>query len=68
MIKTAIMYSFNTKKSSKVAEKIKGTSAVSRDTFAAMAFGKRLKGILAICKPKVAKLCDISLPENPQVI
>ncbi len=37
---------------------------VSRDVFAAMAFGSRLKGILAICKPHPLNLSDLKIQEN----
>lgn len=41
---------------------------VSREVFAEMAFGSRLKGILAICRPKELKLSDLTLRPNPCLI
>ncbi|MBP9854870.1 MAG: RNA methyltransferase [Candidatus Omnitrophica bacterium] len=41
---------------------------VSKDVFAKMAFGSRLKGILAICRPKQLQLNDIVLKPNPLIV
>lgn len=41
---------------------------VSKDVFAKMAFGSRLKGILAICEPHQYQFVDLILPPNPLVV
>lgn len=41
---------------------------VTRDVFDKMAFGAKLKGILALCKPKQDQLTDIVLKENPFIV
>jgi TrmH family RNA methyltransferase len=41
---------------------------ISEADFAQIAFGARLKGILAICHVPKSLLSDISLPENPLVL
>ena len=44
------------------------TIDVSKEVFAQMAFGSRLKGVLAICKPQIIQLADISFKRNPFVV
>ncbi|MGE0268738.1 MAG: TrmH family RNA methyltransferase [Candidatus Omnitrophota bacterium] len=41
---------------------------VTKDVFAKMAFGSRLKGILALCKPVQPHLSDIILGEQPLIV
>jgi TrmH family RNA methyltransferase len=41
---------------------------VSKETFAQMAFGSRLKGILAICRPTHLKLSDLKLKSKSLVM
>ncbi|MCA9404922.1 MAG: hypothetical protein KC684_00145 [Candidatus Omnitrophica bacterium] len=41
---------------------------VSKDVFAAMAFGERLKGILAVCQPKIYTFEDIHFKTRPLVV
>jgi len=41
---------------------------VTKEVFAAMAFGKRLKGILALCDPPKYQLSDIKLKDNPLIV
>lgn len=42
--------------------------AVTKEVFAKMAFGSRLKGILALCKPVQPRLSDIILGEQPLIV
>jgi len=41
---------------------------VDRETFAAMAFGSRLKGVLAICQPQQKSLSDLKLKKNSLIV
>ncbi|MCA9403293.1 MAG: RNA methyltransferase [Candidatus Omnitrophica bacterium] len=41
---------------------------VPRDVFAAMAFGSRLKGILAVCRPEPLALADMTVPGDATVV
>jgi len=41
---------------------------VSKDIFKQMAFGARLKGILAICQPPILSLRELKLKKNPLII
>lgn len=41
---------------------------ISKDEFAQIAFGARLKGILALCKPHILTLDNLQLKQNPLVI
>ena len=41
---------------------------VTREVFAAMAFGSRLKGILAICRPRPLSLEDLRTPEGATLV
>jgi len=41
---------------------------VDKSAFAAMAFGSRLKGVLAICQPRVQTLADLKLRKNPLIL
>ncbi len=42
--------------------------SVSKDVFAAMAFGSRLKGILAVCRPRPLSLPDIDTAGDSTVV
>lgn len=41
---------------------------VTKEEFKQIAFGHRLKGILAVCKPEIATLKTIKLKENPFIL
>lgn len=41
---------------------------VPREVFAAMAFGSRLKGILALCRPQPLVLADLRIPPEATVV
>ncbi len=41
---------------------------VSREVFKEMAFGRRLKGILAVCSPAQLRLDDITLGDPPRLV
>ncbi len=43
-------------------------TTISKDEFAQIAFGARLKGILALCKPHIYPLDELKLKENPLII
>ncbi|MCA9407317.1 MAG: RNA methyltransferase [Candidatus Omnitrophica bacterium] len=38
---------------------------VSKEVFSAIAFGSRLKGILAVCQPEILRLTDLKIKTNP---
>ncbi|MFT5169677.1 MAG: TrmH family RNA methyltransferase [Lysobacterales bacterium] len=53
-----------------VGDEFKGIEIINitKESFAAIAFGERLKGILALCKPEQPTLTDLKLKEKPFIM